>query len=166
MKEITVRELSLNPFVSIGEEWCLIASSDEKGFNAMTASWGGLGVLWNKNVVSVYIRPQRFTKSKVDVSDRFTVAFFDKKYKKQLGIFGSKSGKDHDKEALCDFHVVEDGEYAYHKEAKLVLECKVVYHDRIRPECMLDDTIENHYPNKDYHDVYVGEIEKVLIESK
>ena len=34
----------------------------------MTASWGGMGILWNKPVVFVFIRPQRFTNSLVSMS--------------------------------------------------------------------------------------------------
>ncbi len=29
--------------------------------NTMTASWGGLGVLWNKPMATIYVRPQRYT---------------------------------------------------------------------------------------------------------
>ena len=39
----------------IGKDWMLVCAGD----NAMTASWGGMGVLWNKPVAFVFIRPQR-----------------------------------------------------------------------------------------------------------
>ena len=60
-KEIAVEELKFNPFTKIGKEWMLVTAGNEEGHNTMTASWGGVGVMWGKNVVSVYIRPQRYT---------------------------------------------------------------------------------------------------------
>ena len=48
MKEINPKELSFNPFSMIGDEWMLVTAGDEKKFNTMTASWGGVGVIWGK----------------------------------------------------------------------------------------------------------------------
>lgn len=72
----------------------------------MTASWGQLGHLWGKNVMTVYIRPQRYTKEFVDAGDYFTVTLFDG-YKKELGVLGSKSGRDGDKIAEVSFDIEE-----------------------------------------------------------
>ena len=47
-------------FSLIGDRWMLVAATDKSGkTNAMTASWGGMGVLWGKKVAFVFIRPQR-----------------------------------------------------------------------------------------------------------
>lgn len=75
-REIKIEELQFNPFTKIGKEWLLITAGDEKKHNTMTASWGGVGVLWGKNVVTTYIRPQRYTKEFVDAQDVFTITFF------------------------------------------------------------------------------------------
>ena len=48
-KEVDIKSLNFNPFTKIGSEWMLITAGDESGCNTMTASWGGLGVLWGKN---------------------------------------------------------------------------------------------------------------------
>ena len=77
MKEIKIEDLVMNPFTLLGKEWCLIGAKNNDRFNAMTASWGGFGVLWNKNVVTIYVRPQRYTRELIDASDFFTVAFFN-----------------------------------------------------------------------------------------
>ena len=68
-KEIKAEDLQFNPFTRIGSDWMLITAGDEKKFNTMTASWGGAGVFWGKNVVTCYIRPQRYTKEFVDAND-------------------------------------------------------------------------------------------------
>ena len=96
-KEIAVEELNFNPFTKIGTEWMLITAGDEKNFNTMTASWGGMGIMWNKKVITAYIRPQRYTKEFVDANELFTVSFYDEKYRKALNICGTKSGRDCDK---------------------------------------------------------------------
>ena len=74
-QEVKIEDLSFNPFTKIGKEWLLITAGDEKKHNTMTASWGGVGVLWGKNVVTTYIRPQRYTKEFVDAQDVFTITF-------------------------------------------------------------------------------------------
>ena len=40
------KSLTLNPFSAVGDQWMLIAAGTPDRCNAMTASWGGLGVLW------------------------------------------------------------------------------------------------------------------------
>lgn len=44
--------LELNPFTKISKEWMLVAAGNQEKTNAMTASWGGLGVLWGKMLLS------------------------------------------------------------------------------------------------------------------
>ena len=61
-KEVKIEELSFNPFTKISKEWMLITAGDEEKHNTMTASWGGVGIMWGMNVATAYIRPQRYTK--------------------------------------------------------------------------------------------------------
>lgn len=163
-KEVSVEELQFNPFTKIGKEWMLVTAGDEEKHNTMTASWGGVGVMWGKNVVSVYIRPQRYTKEFVDTKDIFTLSFYDETYRKALSICGSKSGRDCDKEAeagLTPYYI--EGTTAF-EEANMILVCKKQYHQEMSAEHF--DVSENDvkwYPEKDYHIMYMAEIEKVLI---
>ena len=60
-KKITAEELTANPFKLIGKDWMLITAGDKEKFNTMTASWGGVGIMWGKPVATAYIRPQRYT---------------------------------------------------------------------------------------------------------
>ena len=76
-KKIDINEIVLNPFKTIGKDWLLISALKDGVTNTMTASWGGIGVIWNKNVVTVYIRPQRYTREFVDNSDYFSLTFFE-----------------------------------------------------------------------------------------
>lgn len=151
-------------FSLIGDRWMLVAATDKSGrTNAMTASWGGMGVLWGKKVAFVFIRPQRYTKRFVDEAAKFTLSFFDDSYKKMLGYMGKVSGKDEDKIAKSGLTVTDRNGAPVFKEASLTLVCKKMYRDTLKKENLIDKSIiEKWYPQKDYHDVYVAEIVEEL----
>lgn len=153
-----------NVFSLIGEQWMLITAGTKERCNTMTASWGGLGVLWGKHVATVYIRPQRYTYEFVEKSDCFTLAFFGPEYREALGLCGSKSGRDVDKIAACGFTVAEGVCGApYFEQAELVLVCKKAYWQDMDPAHFLDPEVDGkHYPGRDYHRIYIGEIVEAL----
>lgn len=125
----------------------------------MTASWGGLGILWHKNICSIFIRPQRYTYEFIEMSDTFTLSFFDNNHRDVLKYCGSHSGREVDKVAETGITPVfsEDGG-VYFQEAKLVLECRKLYYQDIIPGNFLDESINENYPKEDYHRMYFGEI--------
>ena len=151
-------------FSLIGDRWMLVAATDKSGrTNAMTASWGGMGVLWGKKVAFVFIRPQRYTKRFVDEAAKFTLSFFDDSYKNMLGYMGKVSGKDEDKIAKSGLTVTDRNGAPVFKEASLTLVCRKMYRDTLKEENLIDKSIiEKWYPQKDYHDVYVAEIVEEL----
>ncbi len=162
--EITPEQIEKNPFTMIDKEWMLIGAENEGKVNAMTASWGGVGVLWYKNVVFTFIRPQRYTRELVDSSDRFSLTFFDESYRETLAYFGKVSGRDEDKIKKSGLTVEHAEGVPYFKEGNLVVLCKKIYLGKIEPENILLPDIEKKvYPGKDYHKVYIGEIVKVLM---
>lgn len=81
----------------IGKEWLLITAEKDGKANTMTASWGGVGVLWGKNVATLYIRPQRYTKEFVDASDTLSLSVLDESFRKTLNYLGTVSGRDENK---------------------------------------------------------------------
>ena len=147
----------------IGKDWMLISSGNEEKFNMMTASWGGLGVLWNKNVTFSFIRPQRYTIDFIESNDYYALSFYDKKYRESLNYCGKFSGRDVDKMKESKLTPVFDSNTVYFAEASLVLICKKIYEQQMDPECFIDKGLETNYPQKDYHKVFIGEIEKVLV---
>lgn len=164
-KEIDASKWNGNVFHKIGKEWMLVSAGDETKANAMTASWGGMGVLWNKQVVFIFIRPQRYTKQLLDAHDHFALSFYDETHRKMLQYMGKASGKDEDKIQTSDLHIIMD-HAPYFEEAKEVIIARKLFAQEIDPECILDAQIDkNCYPEKDYHILYVGEIEKILIQS-
>ena len=142
--------------------WALLTAGTEEHCNTMTVGWGGLGVLWRKPVVTLYVRPNRYTFTFVEEQDTFTLSFFDKTWRDQLVRCGSVSGRDHDKFAECGFHVGMDGESTpYIQEASLVLVCKKLYWNDLDTNTMDPARLE-HDESDRVHRMYVGEITKVL----
>ena len=117
-KQISPTELNKNVFNMVGKEWMLVASEIRGASNAMTASWGGFGIMWGKPVAFVVIRPQRYTKEFVDVSDKFSLTFFGEEYRKMLNYFGTVSGREEDKITKAGLTVLHDNETPYFDEAK------------------------------------------------
>lgn len=162
--KIDPKEIDGNVFQRIGEQWMLITAGDQNACNTMTASWGGLGVLWNQPVATIYVRPQRYTKKFVDTEKYFSLTFFGEEYRRELALCGSKSGRDIDKVKECNFTVEYGfGGTPYFAQAELVLICEKQYSDWIKPECFHDqETNERCYPEKDWHEFYIGKIVEVL----
>lgn len=162
-KEIQIADFNENVFSWIGKDWMLITAGNEEKQNAMTASWGGMGVLWGKNVVYIVVRPQRFTKTLLDAFDHFSLTFFDEEYRKTLAYMGSASGKDEDKIANSKLHVAFEHKTPYFKEAHTAFICKKLYAQFIDPTCFIDPALDaSMYPEKDYHMLYVAEVEKIF----
>lgn len=161
--EISANDISANPFKLIGSDWMLITAGNEKNYNTMTASWGGVGVLWNKNVAFSFVRPQRYTLEFLEREDYFTLSFFNDKYKSALSFCGSHSGRDVNKTEQTGLTPNFSEDAPFFDEAKLVLVCKKVYGQFLTPESFIDLELEKNYSNKDYHKMFIGEIVKVLV---
>jgi len=163
LKPIQAKELTANTFRTIGDEWLLICTNDRdhERINMMTASWGGLGILWNREVVYLFVRPQRYTHKLLGEQDRFSVLVLPDSLKATHKVFGSLSGRDLDKISETGLTpIMLDGVSAV-EEAKLVLVVKKLYEDIIKKEGFLEEALLKNYPNEDFHTVYVCEIEKV-----
>lgn len=170
MKRIDISQLHMDPVAVIPKEWMLLtAGCEARGFNTMTASWGHMGAIWGHGgglpTTVVYVRPQRYTKEFMDREALYTLCFFSEDYKKDLGYLGRNSGRDGDKLAHTSLTPVFGEGYTYFAEAKVVLVCRKLYRAPILEEGFLDRSIvEECYPNKDFHDMYIGQIVEVLVE--
>ncbi len=163
-KEVKAEELTMNPFTKIGKEWLLITAGNEEKCNTMTASWGAMGVMWGKNAVTVYIRPQRYTKEFVDGNDMFTISVLGNEYRKALNYCGTVSGRGTDKIKDAGLTPYFTDGTAGIGEADMIMVCRKMYQDEIRPECFNSPENDSKwYPDKDYHTMYIAEIVKVLV---
>ena len=165
--EKNIREFSGSPFERIGTEWMLITAgdiqSDKGNWNTMTAAWGGLGVLWKKDVAFMFIRPSRHTYDFANKAQILTLSFFGESCRDALDICGKKSGRDTDKAQVSGLTPVffTDGPIAglvSFKEARDIIVCKKIYTQDLDPSLFLCDEIEKNYNGTDYHRMFIGEI--------
>jgi flavin reductase (DIM6/NTAB) family NADH-FMN oxidoreductase RutF len=162
--EIKPEEFEKNPFKLLGKDWMLITAEKDGKVNTMTASWGGFGVMWDKNVAFIVIRPQRYTKEFVDSSDSFSLTFFDNSFKKQLGYLGTVSGRDQDKIGNSNLTVLHTNDTPYFEEAKIAIFCKKLYSQEYKTECFISQELnEKWYPDIDHHTLYITEVTKILV---
>lgn len=166
-KEVNIKDLDFNPSKEIADSWMLVtAGTKETGYNTMTASWGATGSLWNGNrpVSIIFVRPQRYTKEFVDREEYYSLSFYSEEHHQALAYLGTHSGKDEDKVAKVGFTPEFDDKTTWFKEAKLVFICKKLYRQTLEEKDFIDqEVMEKSYPKRDFHDVYVGEIVKVLV---
>lgn len=162
-KEISPSEIKNNPFDLIGKDWALVTAKNKNSCNTMTASWGGVGIMWNRPVAFTFIRPQRFTFGLIENEEYFTLSFYGEEYRKALNFCGTKSGRDFDKAKECGFTPVYDEKAPYFAEAELVLVCKKLYAQDLNEESAVEkDIVLPNYNGDDYHRMYISEIVKVL----
>ena len=152
-----------NALKLIGKDWMLITVKDGEGANAMTASWGCMGVLWNKPVAVCFIRPQRYTYGLAENEERMSLAFFGEGYREALSLCGSKSGRDCDKLSLAGLTVSDVDGVPVIDQASTVVIGKKLYADDLKEDNFIEKAMLDNYKNKDFHRIYVLEIQKVLI---
>ena len=164
-KKINISELSFNPFEKIGKEWMLITGGDKTSFNTMTASWGQFGVLWNKNVLTCYIRPNRYTYKFVEKGEKFAVSFLGEQYRSALAFCGSHSGKNCNKVAEAKITPIEFEGCVGFEESDMIIVCRKLYsYDMNEDGFLTDDGIpEKFFGTDPYHRAYISEITAVYI---
>ncbi|MBP5185324.1 MAG: flavin reductase [Lachnospiraceae bacterium] len=144
------------------KQWALLTAGKQDSFNTMTISWGGLGTLWNKPVATVYVRTSRYTHDFMDSNDYFTVSFYPEEFKKQLGVLGSKSGRDMDKMNGSGLTPVAAGDSVSFSEAEVTLVCKKLFRQELKVENMPAEVAKAMYDGQAPHDMYIGEIVEII----
>ena len=155
MKAIEPNLIKDNFIEIIGKEWMLVSAGDKDKFNMMTASWGGVGFLWNKPVVFVFIRPERYTREFVDEKGVFTLSFLGEEHKAAHKVCGSKVAAT----GLTPYFT-ELGNPCF-EESRLTLECKTLYVTKMDKNSFIDPALYEKWYSAlagNLHNVYVAEI--------
>ena len=160
--QIDIQSENLNPFKKIGKDWYLITAGDENNYNTMTASWGFMGYMWNKNVVTIVVRPQRYTMDFIKKNDKFTLSFFDEAQKDVLKFCGTNSGRDVNKAEATGIEPIAIEDSVTFKQAKQVFVCKKLYAQPLEEDCFIDKSLLSNYTNGDFHIAIVAEVEKIF----
>ena len=168
-EQIEISSLELNPFTAIKKDTFLITAGDGDRWNTMTAGWGFLGVMWAKPAFGIVVRDSRFTYSFLEETNGFTCSFFSPEFADALLFCGSHSGRDTDKAAKTGLKpVVVDGpeglDLVTFEQANMVFCCSKASATDINPEDFVDPGIAKHYPKKDYHRLYIGFIDRILVQ--
>lgn len=168
MREIQANEIKENPVTLFDRDWALLTAGTEGDLNTMTISWGSLGELWNKPVVTVYVSTDRYTYEFMERNDRFTVAFFPEDCRQALGYLGSHSGRDSDKiaESGLTLEFLESGQPSF-AQADMVIEARKIYGAPFAREGFGDvPTAFYERTGLGVHVAYVGEIEHVWVRGR
>ncbi len=163
MQILSPFELEGNIMRSLGTDWMLITAGTKEKYNTMTASWGGMGILWNKSVVFIFVRPQRYTYEFVENSSHFSISFYEKEWAQALKYCGTHSGREVDKAHVTGLRPVFDEKAPYFEQAKLTVICKKLYSQEMSEAGIIDEELKQYYTNNNYHKVFVGEMERILI---
>jgi flavin reductase (DIM6/NTAB) family NADH-FMN oxidoreductase RutF len=165
-KNIDIAQLKVQPHHLFNNRWLLLTSGDFQSgdFNTMTIAWGALGTMWSKPFALVAVRHSRYTFEFMEKYEHFTLSAFPEKYQDALTLLGSRSGRDGDKISASGLTPQAASRISSptFEEAVIVLECQKNYGDDLNPAHFFDSGIHDHYPRKDYHRIYFGEIVATL----
>jgi flavin reductase (DIM6/NTAB) family NADH-FMN oxidoreductase RutF len=159
---IDISKLHIQPHNLFHHQWVLLAAGDfhSNEFNAMTIGWGALGTMWSKPFSFVAVRHSRYTYEFMEKFETFTLSAFPEEYQDALNLLGTRSGRDGDK--IADSGLTPEASIQVpapsFTEAEIIIECRKIYADDLNPAHFLDESIYRHYPNRDFHCIYYGEI--------
>lgn len=167
MKETTIETLKAeNAIDLIARGWMLVTAGTEDSYNTMTANWGGIGFLWNRNVAFVFVRPERYTHGFIEREKRLTLSFYPEECREVLKICGSKSGRDIDKAAVTGLtpEALPSGAMTF-SQARLTLDCRRLFESEMEDADFIDRSIVGTWYGEHggFHTMYVVEIERIYI---
>ena len=163
-KQIDIKDCNMNFVEQLQDRYSVVSATSEGKTNMLTVAWAAVGFYWQLPVCSALIRPSRYTREFIDASGNFTVSFFGDEFAEDVMYLGTHSGRDEDKLAKTNLHLLSlDGHPAY-EEAKLVLCCRTIYKQPLEMNCMLDAQVEQqHYAGRETSINYIGQIEQVFV---
>lgn len=161
-KTIDIYQWQVKPHHLWDKQWLVLTSGDIHAgkYNSMIVGWGGLGTMWNKPFALVLVRPQRYTFEFMEKFDTFTLSALPEKYRKDLDIIGTQTGRDMNKLTATGLSPIPSIMVSAPglDEADLIIECRKSYWHDLNPSHFLISSIAQQYPRQDYHRVYYGEI--------
>ncbi|MBQ8995112.1 MAG: flavin reductase [Oscillospiraceae bacterium] len=157
-----IRDFCSKPFDLFNRGWALVTAGNEESFNTMTVSWGSMGTLWNKPIITVYVKPIRYTSEFLKREEFFTVSTYGNECKKALALLGDKSGRDCDKvsESGLTPLFLENG--VTFEEAQCTFVCKKIYAAPFIAELVPEFAHEKYYTDEEEHIVFIGEVTEII----
>jgi flavin reductase (DIM6/NTAB) family NADH-FMN oxidoreductase RutF len=164
-KEVDYAALELNP-MKFWQDWLLLCVGDyhQRQFNSMTIAMGSLGVMWHIPIIIIGVRPTRYSYEFIETYDDFSVNKLPSRYKDDLKVLGTKSGRDIDKRDYEGLHPIPGikTNAPIYREAEMVFECRKIYWDDI-DKISAKEPILDFYKDREYHRLYIGRIEGIYV---
>jgi len=164
---VAAEDFDENIFKLVGKDFTVITAGETP--NSMVASWGGVGIMFNKPVTWNFLRANRFTLEKIRETGTYTMCYFPDQYKGDIMQFGMKSGRNTDKMAQTKLTpmMTPDGYPAY-AEAKIIIECKLIAASTVSKDEFYTEEAKTFLQEgfddaKDWHKLVYGEITKIYI---
>lgn len=155
-------EFNTDIFAQFNNKWALLSAGSMEKHNTMTISWGGMGTLWGKPVVTVYVKPVRYTYQFINDNDYFTVSFYPDQYKKALSLMGKLSGRDVDKDRESGLTVRDLEKAVTYREAEVTLLCKKIYFQDLDRANMPQKAVDMFYKVEEPHRMFIGEVVDII----
>lgn len=150
--------MTIDPFAKFDKDWALVTAGSRERFNSMTISWGSMGTIWNKSILTVYVRPERFTWGFLKENDTFTVSFYPESCRKALSTMGTLSGRDADKVKAAGLtpKFLENG--VTYVEALETFVCRKLYMAQMRMEDLPEEIRDFYKGGGEPHYIIMGEL--------
>ena len=132
-------KVEIKPFELAGStvgRTVLIVTRDARGKpNAMTAGWLQLGGLWAKPILTIAVRPDRYTYELLNGCGEFTVNVPGKELNEALEVCGAVTGREVDKFSRCGMTALPGRMVSVPSigEALITYECKVILTAESKP---------------------------------
>jgi flavin reductase (DIM6/NTAB) family NADH-FMN oxidoreductase RutF len=164
-KKIDPSELTMAPVKAFASDWMALSVGKPGKSNSMTISWGEIGELWGKPVVTVFVSQSRYTHSLLDDNKYFCLSQLPDlpKYRKALETIGSVSYRDNPsktEDAGLSFMRTPLGNPAI-AQAWRVIECRIIYSDDFDLEKMPAEVRKVYSEDLKVHTFYVAEIKGI-----
>ena len=159
---MNIQDFQAHSFTKFDKDWALLTAGTEGDCNSMTISWGGMGTIWNKPVVFLFVKPVRYTWQFMEESEYFTVSFYPEEYRQALTVMGSVSGRDCDKDAAAGLTPVPAGEGVTYVQAEVTLLCRKIYWQDLDLQRIPADVVRQSYLEEAPHRMYIGEVLDVI----
>ena len=156
-------EFNTEIFSQFDKKWALLSAGTLDAHNSMTISWGGMGTLWSKPVVTVYVKPIRFTHKFMSENEYFTVSFLPEDRRQAMLTMGSITGRHHtDKDAAAGLTVKDLGNAVTYEEAELVFLCKKIFWQDMITMHMPEEVVHEYYTPEEPHTIFIGEVVDII----
>ena len=138
----------------------LVTGKGKEAKNIMTIGWMQLGIIWKEPVVSILVRPSRYSYKLLQEYDEFTVNILSDQFNKEIAFCGAQSGAYCNKFKETGLKGITSKEVSTLslKDADITIECKRLYKRNIEPENLNDLILARYYSNNDFHQIITGMI--------